>query len=141
MEGMKSKTFMDLTVWQKAHIFVLSVYKNTENYPKSELFGLVSQFRRAAVSIAANIAEGYRKTGRLDKLRFMNIAQGSLEECRYYIILSNDLNYINEQIKIELTECVEEVSRLLNGYCKGILTPPNNPSNVTPTNSFNSSNS
>ena len=95
---MKSKTFVDLTVWQKAHTFVLSVYKNTESYPKLELFGLVSQFRRAAVSIAANIAEGYRKTGRADKLRFMNIAQGSLEESRYYIVLSNDLNYINEQI-------------------------------------------
>jgi len=134
MESIKSKTFVDLVVWQKAHTFVISVYKITENYPKSELFGLVSQFRRAAVSIAANIAEGYRKTGRADKLRFMNIAQGSLEECRYYIILSNDLNYINEQTKIESTGLIEEVSRLLNGYCKGILTANNNFSNtkITP---------
>jgi four helix bundle protein len=121
MVNVKSKTFVELTVWQKAHSFVLLVYKNTENYPKSELFGLVSQFRRAAVSIAANIAEGYRKTGNLDKLRFMNIAQGSLEECRYYIILSNDLNYINEQSKMDLTVLVEEVSKLLNAYCKGII--------------------
>ena len=134
---MKSKIFTDLMVWQKAHTFVLAVYKNTENYPKSELFGLVSQFRRAAISIAANIAEGYRKTGRADKLRFMNIAQGSLEECRYYIILSNDLNYMNEQIKIELTGLIEEVSRLLNAYCKGILTN----SSLTPLTPSNSSNS
>jgi len=140
MEGIRSKTFIDLIVWQKAHTFVLSVYKSTKNYPKSELFGLVSQFRRAAISIAANIAEGYRKTGRADKLRFMNIAQGSLEECRYYIILSNDLNYINEQIKIELTGLIEEISRLLNGYCKGILASTNNPNNSNP-NSSNSSNS
>jgi four helix bundle protein len=139
---MISKTFMDLTVWQKAHTFVLSVYKRTENYPKSELFGLVSQFRRAAVSVAANIAEGYRKKGIADKLRLMNIAQGSLEECRYYIILSSDLNYINEEIKIELTDLIVEVSRLLNGYCKGILTANNNsPNSLTPANSSNSSNS
>jgi four helix bundle protein len=133
MPVQKTKTFTELSVWQNAHAFVLSAYKHTENYPKSELFGLVSQFRRAAVSIAANIAEGYRKTGKADKLRFMNIAQGSLEECRYYIILSNDLNYINEQIKTKLTENIEEVSRLLNGYCKGILS-----NSLTPINSFNS---
>ena len=118
---METKTFKELVVWQKAHAFVISVYKNTDTFPKSELFGLVSQFRRAAVSIAANIAEGYRKKGKADKLRFMNIAQGSLEECRYYIILSNDLNYINTQIKTELTTSIEEVSKLLNAYCKGIL--------------------
>ena len=69
---MKSKIFTDLTIWQKAHTFVLYVYKNTESHPKSELFGLVSQFRRAAISIAANIAERYQKTERADKLRFIN---------------------------------------------------------------------
>lgn len=81
-------------MWQKAHKFVLSVYKNTASFPKEELFGLTSQFRRAAVSIAANIAEGYKKKGTKDKLRFFNISQGSIEECRYYLILSRDLNYI-----------------------------------------------
>jgi len=129
MDNMKSKTFVELIVWQKAHQFVLSVYEKTKKYPNSEMFALVSQFRRAAVSIAANIAEGYRKTGNADKLRFLNIAQGSLEECRYYIILSNDLNYINETIKTELTTLIEDVSRLLNGYSKGIITSKNNPNN------------
>ncbi|MCL2130990.1 MAG: four helix bundle protein [Lentimicrobiaceae bacterium] len=133
MEERKSKSFVELIVWQKAHKFVVAVYKITKNYPNSELFGLVSQFRRAAVSIAANIAEGYRKTGKADKLRFMNIAQGSLEECRYYVILSADLNYIDEQIKIELTDLIVEVSKLLNAYSKGILATDNN--------SFNSFNS
>ena len=118
---MKTNTFKDLTVWQKAHSFVLAIYRITECFPKSELFGLTSQFRRAAVSIAANIAEGYKKTGKADKLRFFNIAQGSLEECRYYILLSKDLNYTNEQTKIELVELIEEVSKLLNGYCQKIL--------------------
>jgi len=135
MEDKKSKTFVELIVWQKAHQFVLSVYKCTKNYPNFELFGLTSQFRRAAISIAANIAEGYRKKGKADKLRFMNITQGSLEECRYYIILSKDLNYIEEQINRELTDLIEEVSKLLNGYCKGILSANNNP--LTLPNSYN----
>jgi four helix bundle protein len=78
----KSQSFQDLIVWKKAHEFVLAVYKASEFFPKSELFGLVSQFRRAAISIAANIAEGYKKKGKMDKLRFYNISQGSLEECR-----------------------------------------------------------
>ena len=78
-----AKTFEDLVVWQKPHEFVLTVYRFIESFPKSELYGLTSQLRRAAVSIAANIAEGFKKTGRIDKPRFMNISQGSIEECRY----------------------------------------------------------
>ena len=120
MERKKSKMFTDLIVWQKAHIFVLAVYKHTKSYPNSEQFGIISQFRRAAVSIAANIAEGYRKTGTADKLRFMNMAHTSLEECRYYIILSKDLDYIDEQINIDLINLIEDVSKLLSAYCKAI---------------------
>ena len=85
-------TFEDLVVWQKAHLFVLAVYRLSQTFPRSEIYGLLSQFRRAAVSIAANIAEGFRKRGRADKLRFFNIAQGSIEECRYYLILTKDLS-------------------------------------------------
>lgn len=117
----KTVSFTHLQSWQQAHIFVLFVYKATAVFPKSEHFGLASQFRRAAVSIAANIAEGYKKMGKADKLRFFNIAQGSLEECRYCIILSKDLNYINEQTHSELTTKIEEVSKLLNGYCHKII--------------------
>jgi four helix bundle protein len=76
--------------------------------------------RRAAVSIAANIAEGFRKRGRADKARFMNIAEGSLEECRYYLILSSDLGYGQTEA---LTENLEDVSRLLGAYTAAILTP------------------
>ena len=85
------RLFVDLIVWQKAHEFTLSVYKTTRNFPREEIYGITSQFRRAAVSVAANIAEGYVKTGKADKIRFFNMAQGSLEECRYYCILSKDL--------------------------------------------------
>ena len=88
-----AKSFEQLIVWQKVHRFVLGVYRFTEKFPHSETYGLTSQLRRAAVSIPANIAEGFKKRGRADKVRFLNIAQGSLEECRYYLILAKDLNY------------------------------------------------
>lgn len=83
-----TRNFENIIAWQKAHGFVLTVYNVTKGFPEDENFGLKSQFRRAAVSIAANIAEGYKKLSKADKLRFFNISQGSLEECRYYIILS-----------------------------------------------------
>lgn len=116
----KTKSFEDLLVWQKAHSFVLKAYEITSNYPKQEQFGLTSQFRRASISIPANIAEGYKKKGKLDKLRFFNIAQGSIEECRYYIILSKDLKYIDDKIAKEATSALIEVSFLLNNHCKAI---------------------
>ena len=115
----KSQSFEDLIVWQKAHKFVLSVYTLSKQFPKEETYGLTSQFRRAATSIAANIAEGYKKKGKKDKLRFFNIAQGSLEECRYYIKLSNDLDYIQNIEKEKLL--ITETSKLLNAYCQAIL--------------------
>jgi len=117
---MGTTSFIDLRLWQEAHKFVLLVYKSTEIFPKGEMFGLTSQFRRAAVSIAANIAEGYPKKGVNDKLRFYNISQGSLEECRYYIILSFDLKYVDEEQRNQLREQLESTSHLLNNYCKTI---------------------
>ena len=113
-----AKTFEDLLVWQKAHLFVLMVYRITGTFPKHEVFGLSSQFRRAAVSIAANIAEGFRKRNKADKARFLNIAQGSLEECRYYLILSKDLGYYDVT---ETNLLLQEVSKLLEAYSRSIL--------------------
>ena len=114
-------SFKDVKAWQYAHSFVLSVYKITRGFPEYEKFGLCSQFQRAAVSIPANIAEGYKKLGKADKLRFMNIAQGSLEESRYYIILSKDLGYIDDSTFAEINALVEKTSWFLNSYCKGIM--------------------
>ena len=88
--------FEDILAWQKAHACVLLVYRVTGHFPEVERFGLISQFRRAAVSIEANIAEGYKKLSKADKLRFFNISQGSLEECRDYIILSRDLDFLQK---------------------------------------------
>jgi four helix bundle protein len=116
----KTKSFEELDAWKKAHEFVIEIYKTTENFPKSEIFGLVSQFRRSAVSVAANIAEGYGKNGPKDKLRFYNISQGSIEECRYYILLSKDLNYVTNEIYNKLDKDIELCSKLLNSYYRAI---------------------
>lgn len=114
---MSSKTFEDVEVWQKAHGGVLGIYRLTENFPKHELFGLTSQLRRAAVSVPANFAEGFKKIGLADKLRFYNIAQGSLEECRYYLILTRDLNYGDvKDLQIES----ERISKMLDAYMRAI---------------------
>jgi len=112
-----TRRFSELIVWQKAHQFVLNVYAISAKFPKEEIYGLTSQFRRAAVSIAANIAEGYAKKGKPDKLRYFNIAQGSLEECRYYLLLARDLNF---SVDNQEDEQLEEVSRLLNSYSRSI---------------------
>ena len=116
-----SNHFQNIVAWQKAHQFVLLTYRATRTFPDYEKFGLCSQFQRAAVSIAANIAEGYKKLSKADKLRFFNISQGSLEECRYYIILSKDLGYISEEGYNLLADTIEEASKTLNAYCKGII--------------------
>ena len=112
----KSQSFEDLIVWQKAHVFVLATYELTKVFPNFEIYGLTSQFRRAGISIAANIAEGYKRLGRADKARFYNIPQGSLEECRNYLRLSKDLKYLPENEYKENKLLLEEVSRLLNSY-------------------------
>ena len=119
MERLPAQNFQDLIVWQKAHQFVLSVYRLSKSFPREELYGLTSQFRRAAISVPANIAEGFKKRGKADKARFLNIAEGSLEECRYYLILTEDLGYGNSR---ELRSQLEVVSKLLASYSAAIRT-------------------
>jgi four helix bundle protein len=113
-----ARSFYDLLVWQKAHQFVLAVYTFTAVFPKQETYGLASQMRRAAVSIPANIAAGFAKRSKPDKARYMNVAEGSLEESRYSLILARDLGYGQTD---ELRTMLEEVSRLLNSYARSIL--------------------
>ena len=120
MDNSFSRSFTDLECWQKAHEFVKAVYKVTKLFPEDELYGLTSQFRRAAVSIAANICEGYKKISKAEKLRFLNIAQGSLEECRYYLLLSLDIEYIDQATFSYLEYLINGASWKLNGYAKGI---------------------
>ena len=113
-----ARTFQDLLVWQKAHQLVLATYALTAAFPKQETYGLSLQMRRAAVSIPANIAEGFRRRGKADKARFMNMAEGSVEECRYYLILAKDLGYGDTE---RIAASLEEVSRLLSAYAAAIL--------------------
>jgi four helix bundle protein len=115
-----ARTFEDLVVWQKAHAWVLSIYTLSDKFPAKETYGLTSQLRRAAISIPANIAEGFKKAGIADKKRFTNIAQGSLEECRYYLILSRDLGYGETH---ELSVQLDEVGRMLSAYSRAIEFP------------------
>ena len=89
----------------------------TAGFPKHELFGLTNQLRRASVSVAANIAEGFKRRGKGDKARFLNIAQSSLEECRYYLILTQDLQYGETQAPMAL---LEEASKCLEKYIQRI---------------------
>src|SRR5690242_9977912 len=118
MATQPAQTFRDLVVWQKSHALVLEVYKLTRRLPKEELFGLVSQMRRAAVSIPANIAEGFKRRGKPDKARHMNIAQGSLEELQYFFILCADLSYLPVS---PVDDRANEVGRLLNSYARSIM--------------------
>ena len=112
-----AKEFRDLVLWQKAHSLVLYVYSLSRTFPKHELYGLTSQIRRAAVSVPANIAEGFKKRTAGEKIRYLNIAQGSLEECRYFLILIEDLGY-SETKGAMIT--LEETSKILEAYIKGI---------------------
>lgn len=112
-----TRSFKELVVWQKAHEFVLLVYRVTSKFPPEERYGLTSQLRRAAVSIPANIAEAYGRRSQKEKRRFLNIAQGSLQECKYYLLLARDLHFYEDN---KLDELLEEVSKLLNSYTRAI---------------------
>ncbi len=105
--------FQQLEVWQQGHRLVLQVYQVTKDFPGDERFGLVSQMQRAAVSIPANIAEGFKRRGKQEKIHFYNISEGSLEELKYFFILAKDLGYISTND--DLINQANTVGRLLNG--------------------------
>lgn len=118
---MKTRTFEELIVWQKAHQLALEIYKVTRKFPKEETYGLTSQIRRSAVSVAANIAEGYRRKSKKEKTYFLSISEGSVDEVKYYLILSRDLKYLDKEFS-ELFSLAVEVSKLLTAYKRAILT-------------------
>ncbi|HET9180315.1 MAG TPA: four helix bundle protein [Terriglobia bacterium] len=115
---MSIERFEQLEVWQVAHQIVLDVYKGTTHLPPEEKFGLTSQMRRAAVSVPANIAEGFKRRGAADKKRFYNIAQGSLEELRHYALLCHDLGLQMEPD--HLPERIDQAGRMLTGLIRSI---------------------
>jgi len=117
----KIQNFQDLTVWRKSHDLTLKIYSITGKFPKDEKFGLISQMRRASISIAANIAEGFKRRSKKDKINFYNIAQGSLNELGYYLILAKDLKYIDNNT--EITVLLTEAGKMLNGLITSIEYP------------------
>lgn len=133
----KIRNFKDLKVWQKAHQLVLQVYKITEGFPKSEVYGLTNQIRRAVISVASNIVEGFERKSSKDSLHFYfpsearktrfcgvgsyNMADGSLEELKYQLLVAFDLKYINDKIYKETLDLTEEVSKMLNSWIQSQL--------------------
>jgi len=113
MSRLPAQSFHELEMWQKAHQFVLNTYNLTKHFPRTEIYSLTAQFKRAAISVPANIAEGFRKRSKADKHRYFEIAHSSLEECRYYLILSKDLGYGETT---ELDNLLTEISRMLHSY-------------------------
>jgi four helix bundle protein len=109
----KIQNFRDLEVWQKAHQFALNIYVITKKFPVEEKFGLISQIRRAVISVPANIVEGFKRRGVKDSLHFYTIAEASLEEVRYYLIFSQDLKYISSEIYKKLESQAEETAKML----------------------------
>jgi four helix bundle protein len=100
----KIKEFTDLIVWKESHKAVLSVYRLTEKFPRSEMFGLTSQMRRSAVSITSNIAEGFGRQTIKDKINFFYVAHGSLTELKNQIFISRDVGYITIKQSEELLD-------------------------------------
>jgi four helix bundle protein len=107
------KNFRDLAVWEKAHQLTLATYRHTIGFPPEERYGLVSQIRRSAASIPANIAEGCGRRGNSEFHRFLTVAMGSASELEYHFLLANDLKYLKPDIYEGLDRAVVEIKRML----------------------------
>ena len=113
--------FTKPTAWQKSHFVTLQMYAETANFPRSELFGLTSQMRRAASSIPANIAEGCCHGGQPTLARHLRIALGSAGELEYYVILASDLKFLSSNAATKFTKQVTEVKRIITGLLKQVI--------------------
>ena len=120
MDGTKIKSFTDLIAWQKAHRVAIMTYKITKEFPHSELYGLVSQMRRAAISVTSNIAEGFSRQSAKEKIQFYHMALGSDTELQNQLLLANDLNYIEAGVFTEAMNSLIEVNKLVNGLIKSL---------------------
>ncbi len=114
------KSFQELDAWKKAHEVALAIYRLSRAFPAEERYGLTAQLRRCASSVAANIAEGFGRRSTRDFVRYLEIASGSLEETRYFLILSRDLEYLKMQDYSGLKDKCDEVGRLLGGLAQSL---------------------
>ncbi len=119
MEG-KIGTYKDLIVWQKAILLVTDVYKLTKTFPQDDRFGLVSQLNRAVISVPSNIAEGWGRELSKNYLQFLRVSRGSLMEAETMILISKNLNYIDEKEFKEISKKIEEVGKILQGLIKSV---------------------
>jgi four helix bundle protein len=114
------KSYKDLIVWQKAMILAKTLYTITKKFPKEEIYGLTSQLRRAAVSVACNIAEGQARNSTGEFKQFLGVSKGSLAETETLLLLSSDLNLISSVELEEITNITDEVGKLLCGLLKSL---------------------
>ena len=114
----KIKSFTDLIAWQEAHKLVILVYKATKNFPREEMFVLIAQIKRAAISISSNIAEGFSRNSAKDKCQFYSIAQGSLTELQNQLLIARDLKYLTENDFQNIAQQTVRVSKLISGLKK-----------------------
>jgi four helix bundle protein len=119
-----SEGFKNLIVWHKAYELTLEIYKMTARYPKHEQYGLVSQIRRAAISVNGNIAEGYERRHRREYIQFLNMAKGSLGEVEAYLLFSQDLGYISMELYRDVDLKRKEVGKLLTGLLRSLCSGP-----------------
>lgn len=122
--------FKELLVWQKSINFVTEIYKKTESFPKSEMYGLVSQIRRATVSIASNIAEGNSRRSVPDYVQFLRISRGSCAEVEIQLIISKNLGFLNEEKSLKLNQDITEISKMLNGRINSLKQSTNLPPKI-----------
>lgn len=120
MENFKILNFYDLDTWKKAHELVIEIYKVTKQFPRDELYGVVSQLKRAASSVTANIAEGFERYHFKDKIKFYYQARGSLAEVQSFIILAKDLDFVNIKVCKDIIDKADEVRKLINGLIRSI---------------------
>lgn len=125
------RDFRDLNVWQRSHRLTVAVYRVTERFPRSELFGLSSQMRRASSSIDANLAEGCGRWGDGDMGRFVQIAMGSASELHNLLLLASDLSYMNELESTNLIADISEVRRMLTALFKRVRRVPSGSKNLS----------
>lgn len=112
----------DLKVWKQAHTLVLEIYTITSSFPKSEMYGITNQLRRASSSVAANIVEGQSRNSTKDYINFLYTSRGSLEETRYFLLLSRDLNYVPTETYQKIEDIAQSVSKMLNRLIASLKT-------------------
>jgi four helix bundle protein len=116
----KIKSFTDLIAWQKSHFLAVKIYKVTEKFPQRETYSLTDQMRRSATSISSNIAEGFSRQGKKEKIQFYYTAKGSLTELQNQLLIARDVEYLAKELFSDTANQTVEVSKLINGLIKSI---------------------